>query len=151
MEQWRYVWAPPSFRYTPINSGSATLFVCVGWKRKLCCCCCVVKTACYLSFQHAKKNKIKNLPVSWELSYPPLSVLQSTNTLQPAHCTCPRLLAPPAGWSVCDSRLHCRSQSARRAGWRWRLCTSGCYIWGWTRCSRGSHGSSRGRSYPAEV
>lgn len=84
-------------------------------------------------------------------SYLRLSVWLSMNTLQPARCMCPHRRAPPAGWSTCDSRLRCRSRSARRAGWRCSLCTSGCYIWGWTRCSQGSRGSFQGRFCPPEV
>lgn len=84
-------------------------------------------------------------------SYAPLSVWLSMNTLRPARCTCPHRQVPPAGLSACDNPLRCRSRSARRAGWRCNLCTSGCYIWGWTRCSRGSRGSFQGPSYPPKV
>lgn len=84
-------------------------------------------------------------------SYPPLSVLQSMNTLQPARCKCPHHQVPPAGWSICGNRLHCRSQSARRAGRQCSLCTSGCYIWGWTRCNPGWRDSFQGRFCPPEV
>lgn len=91
-----------------------------------------------------QKNKL-------EVSYLLRSVLLSTYGLQPARCTGPHPLAPPAGWLVYDSSLHCWSQSAPTAGWHCCLCTSGCYTWGWRRHSPGSRGSSPEQFYPGEV